>query len=91
MWNLNLASILLVVLSVAWPVAVPAAGAADHAVALQSAQAASQVDSLTGAIVAQAGSLNGQVTLGRDSAAVNAQLADTGPEGQRPLAVGPSR
>src|SRR5690242_9097433 len=75
--------LLLMTIGSLWPAVVQAGGvgqATPTPVAAQSAEP-------TGSIDAQAGSLNGQVALGRGSASLNASLTDTGPQGQLKLSA----
>ncbi|MBV9355205.1 MAG: hypothetical protein JO023_06705 [Chloroflexi bacterium] len=72
----------VVLLLTLWPAVVQAAG-----VGQSTPTPATQGPGPTGSIDAQAGSLNGQVVLGRGSASLNASLTDTGPQGQLNLSA----
>jgi hypothetical protein len=76
----NLALLLSLVVGVAWQVPGWAAPVADN-------PPGSRLDTLTGAIDVQAGTLNGQLTLGRGTATLGATLTDAGPQGQLSLAA----
>ncbi len=75
--------LLLVTIGSLWPAVVQAAGVGQAT----PTPTAAQSQGPTGSIDAQAGSLNGQVALGRGSASLDASLTDSGPQGQLSLSA----
>jgi hypothetical protein len=76
--------LVLVMVGTVWPAVVQAAGVGQQATPTP---AAVPGQAPSGSIDARAGSLNGQVALGRGSASLNASLTDTGPQGELSLSA----
>ncbi|MBV9173950.1 MAG: hypothetical protein JOZ81_28125 [Chloroflexi bacterium] len=94
MSRLKLGLLLVATGALFWPLSVQVAAASQPAVGTGQAvtgrvaeELTDQLDSLNGSIDFQGTTVSGQVALGRGSAALDAQLTDSGPEGKFSVAI----